>query len=311
MRILNLRDTDLPAADRVMREAFGAFLGLPDPGAFMGDADYVHTRWRAAPDAAFGAELDGEIVGSNFAVRWGSFGYFGPLSVRPDLWDRGIARRLLAPVMALFEEWGTRQSGLFTFPHSPKHLALYGKHGFHARSLTPIMTKRLAPPASRFEGLRFSELGESGREEALAGCRRVTDALFEGLDVSREIEAIAAQKLGETILLEEDRGITAFAACHAGAGSEAGSGNCFVKFAAAAPGQAAGATFDRLLSACEALAAKEGLQTITAGVNLAREEAYQRLLERGYRINFTGVAMHRPSEAAFSRKGVYVLDDWR
>lgn len=33
-----LEERDLPEADRIMRLAFGTFLGLPDPSGFMGDA---------------------------------------------------------------------------------------------------------------------------------------------------------------------------------------------------------------------------------------------------------------------------------
>ena len=43
-----LTERDLPVADHVMRLAFGTFLGLPDPTAFMGDAGYVRTRWLAS-----------------------------------------------------------------------------------------------------------------------------------------------------------------------------------------------------------------------------------------------------------------------
>jgi GNAT superfamily N-acetyltransferase len=79
-----LREGDLSEADRIMRLAFGTFLGLPDPMTFMGDAGLVRTRWVAAPDAAFGAEVEGKLVGSNFATNWGSVGFFGPLTVEPD-----------------------------------------------------------------------------------------------------------------------------------------------------------------------------------------------------------------------------------
>jgi hypothetical protein len=78
-----LRLDDVPAADRVVRLAFGTFLGLPDPGSAMGDTDYVRTRWLANPSAAFVAEAQGEIVGSNFASHWGSVGFFGPLTFVP------------------------------------------------------------------------------------------------------------------------------------------------------------------------------------------------------------------------------------
>jgi GNAT superfamily N-acetyltransferase len=53
-----------------------------------------------------------------FAARWGSLAFFGPLTVRPDHWDRGIASRLMEPVVDLFDGLGIRLSGLFTFPEA-------------------------------------------------------------------------------------------------------------------------------------------------------------------------------------------------
>ncbi|MBV9452653.1 MAG: hypothetical protein JOZ19_00815 [Rubrobacter sp.] len=80
-----LEETNLLETDRIMRLAFGTFLVLPDPSGFMGDAGHVRTRWLADHAAAFAAELDGELVESNFIFNWGSVGFFGPLSVRPDM----------------------------------------------------------------------------------------------------------------------------------------------------------------------------------------------------------------------------------
>jgi GNAT superfamily N-acetyltransferase len=88
-----------------------------------------------------GADLHGELVGSNFAANWGSVGFFGPLTVRPDLWDRGIASRLLESTMELFDGWNTKHAGLFTFAHSPKHIGLYQKFGFWPQFLTAIMSR--------------------------------------------------------------------------------------------------------------------------------------------------------------------------
>ena len=112
------------------------------------------------------------------------------------------------------------------------------------------------------------------------------------------------------MLLWGDR-LEAFAVCHGGPKGEAGANNCYIKFAAARPGPRAASNFDRLLDACESLAAERGFGRLEAGVNLARAEAYRQLLDRGYRASFQGVAMHRPDVPGFSRPGVFVLDDWR
>lgn len=44
-----LKRDDLNRADRIMRAAFGTFKALPEPENFMGDADYVRSRWKADP----------------------------------------------------------------------------------------------------------------------------------------------------------------------------------------------------------------------------------------------------------------------
>ena len=76
-----LQKSDLTTADHIFRLGFGTFIGLPEPMMFGGDADYIHTRWVADPTAAFGAEIQGKLVGSVFVTNWGSVGFFGPLTV--------------------------------------------------------------------------------------------------------------------------------------------------------------------------------------------------------------------------------------
>ena len=133
-----LTDRDLPAAQRILRLAFGTFLGAPDPSTFWADRDYVRGRFGAEHVASYAADLDGELVGANFATQWGSVGFFGPNTVRPDLQARGIGKRLVAAASSCFDAWGIRHAGLFTFAQSALHVALYQKYGFHARFLTAI-----------------------------------------------------------------------------------------------------------------------------------------------------------------------------
>ncbi len=303
-------DADLDAADRIFRLAFGTFLRLPDPMQFGGDTDWIRGRWRADPSAAFVAELDGVVVGSNLATRWGSVGFFGPLSVRPDLWDRGVARKLLDPVMERFAAWGTTHAGLFTFADSAKHVALYAKYGFHPRFLTAIMGKAVAP-ARRVAWTTYARLPDVARPACLADCRTLTGGLYEGLDVTREIETVATHGLGDTVLVAAGGRPVGLAVCHVGAGSEAGGGNCLVKFGAVRSGDAAAEDFALLVDACEHFAAARGIPTIIAGTNLARDGAYRQLVSRGFRTGIQGVAMHRPNEPGYSRPDVWAIDDWR
>lgn len=307
-----LQQADLAAADEIVRLAFGTFLGLPEPRAFMGDAAYVQPRWRSNPSGAFAAQIRGALAGSNFATRWGSFGFFGPLSVRPDLWDRGIGKRLLEPVMDCFDSWRIRHAGLFTFAHSQKHMALYQRFGFWPRFLTAVMAKPVSDAHRAVpDWLAYSHTPSGQRSELIAACRDVTESVFEGLDLAGEIQAVADFGLGETAVLWTDGRPAGFAVCHFGAGTEGGSGSCYVKFAAVRPGGAAAATFAQLLQACEALARERGLNSLVAGTNLARAEAYGLMREHGFRTAMQGVAMQRPNEEGFNRPGIFVIDDWR
>jgi RimJ/RimL family protein N-acetyltransferase len=305
-----LQEADVAAADRIFGEAFSSFLGLPDPRDFTRDRALIATRWRADPQAPLGAVLDGTLVGSCVITRWGSFGFIGPVSVRPDLWDKGVAKQLVAAAVAFLDEAGISQAGLFTFAGSPKHIALYQKFGFWPQYLTPVMAKQVETKGSR-KSSRFSALSSDQRVRGLAQCAVITDRIFPGLNVATEIRSIAEQRLGETILIHDDRGLAGFACCHIGAGSEAGSGTTFVKFAAVRPGEDAPEIFARLLDACEAIAAEAGCGELMAGISTARHQAYRQMLDRGFRIVVSGVTMLRPNEPAFNRPDCFVIDDLR
>jgi GNAT superfamily N-acetyltransferase len=310
VRVRPMLAGDLDAADTVMRLAFGTIRGLPDPASAFGDRDYVRTRFRAGPECAWVAEVEGEVVGSVLAARWGSFAFFGPLTVHPRLWDRGIASLLLRPVLEAFERWGVRQAGLFTFANSPKHLALYQKHGFWPGSLTVVMAKPPVPRAGSSYALVSDESDMA--PGVLDEIRALTDEVFSGLDLEREIVAAKAQGIGDTILVRRDGMLEGVAVCHLGAASEAGSDTCYVKFAAARPGHDAEERYERLVDACEDFAAVSGLGRLVAGVDVGRLDAYRRLLARGFRAEQVGVSMWlRPEETRFDTPGQYVLDDLR
>jgi GNAT superfamily N-acetyltransferase len=312
--VRRLAENELGRADQMVRVAFGTFLGMSDPAAFMGDANYAFTRWKADPSAVLAAMLDGNLVGSCFATNWGSFGFFGPLTVAPEHWGRGVAQQLIGPTMEILRGWGVRHAGLYTFAHSPKHMALYQKFGFWPRDLVANVVKpvgdvqpQMPPDTSRFNDVEISE-----RAALLAACREVTNANFEGLDVSREIRAVAEQKLGNTILVWDGAALAAFAVCHTGPRSEAGTGLCYVKFAAVRPGPRAAGNLERLLGAVEAFARCAWAHKIMAGVNVARREAFQSLMAHGFRGDSQGVAMETgDASAGYNHAGVYILDDWR
>jgi hypothetical protein len=309
-----LAQADLPEAQRIVRRAFGTFMQAPDPDNFWTDFDYVYGRHGAEHVASFAAEHQGELAGINFATRWGSVGFFGPLSIRPDLWDRGIAQPLVAAVSDTFDAWGVSHAGLCTFPHSTKHVWLYQKFGFYPRFLTAIMAAPAmpasVPPSSPV--FRYSELPPAQRTEAEAAARTLAEEIYPGLDLGAEIRTVFARSLGDTLLLWDGPGrLAGFAVCHWGPASEAGEGCLFVKFGAVQPGATAQDRFAALLDACGALGRSVGMAHVLAGVSTGREEAYRHMLARGFRSRFHVIAMHRPNAPCYSLPGCFVLDDWR
>ena len=306
-----LTAADLPESWRIVRTAFGTFFGAPDPASFWADRDLHTNRFRSEHVEAFVAEEEGAVVGSNFATRWGSVGFFGPLSTSVDRWNGGLAQPLVAAVCETFDRWGVTHAGLFTFAQSTKHIHLYSKFGFHPRFLTVLMTAP-ARPGTLSDYSLYSALALDERQAAEDATFALSDSVYEGLDLRGEIRAVAAQGLGDTLLLWDGPSrLAGFAVCHWGPASEAGEGCLYIKFGAVRPGPSAGERFGALLDAASVLAHQTRMPAVLAGINLSHEEAYRRMKAHGYRPAFQGVAMHRGNEPGYCRADVYAIDDWR
>jgi GNAT superfamily N-acetyltransferase len=309
IRVNPLKSSELNEAGRIVRLAFGTFLGLPDPMAFMEDRDFLAPRMRSKNVKALAARDGGRLIGSNFVTRWGSFGFFGPLTVLPEYWDRGVAQKLLEATVGVFDKWGVRHTGLFTFASSAKHVGLYQKFGYWPQHLTAVMTKTPELNSARPPEL-LSALKKADREELIAAAAKLTHRISKGLNLTDEIRSVLKQRTGD-VVVERRRGVlNGFAICMTGAGSEGGAKICYIKFGAARDGKAAETYFGRLLDGCEAYAALKGA-TVEAGTNLARGEAFRHLRSRGYRVTTQGVAMQRPNAEGFNRPNCWVIDDWR
>jgi GNAT superfamily N-acetyltransferase len=315
IKIGSLRPAEVGEAARIVRVAFGTFLGMPNPPEFMGDRDLMTPRFRSSHVKVLAAREGGRLIGSNVVTQWGSFGFFGPLTILPEYWSRGVAQKLLEATMTIFVKWGLRRSGLFTFPHSAKHIGLYQKFGYWPMYLTAIMTRTPEAPSTDQAGQNgllqlLSSLPKDRREQAIKSCGRITGQIDKGLDLEGEIRSVLKQRTGEVVLAMGRGTVDGFAVCMNGEGSEGGAKLCYIKFAAARPGAGAGDRFDMLLHACDRFAHSRGA-AIEAGVNLAREDAFRRMRAHGFRAAVQGVAMQRPHGEGFNRADAYVIDDWR
>ncbi len=120
--------------------------------------------------------------------------------------------------------------------------------------------------------IRFSEIQKDVKSLILQDCKYLTNGIFPGLDLQKEILAVDGQKLGDTILLYDPTGskLIGIAICHYGKGTEAGSNVCYIKFAAISTNNNSHSNFIRMLNSVELMALEKGIFKITAGSNMER-----------------------------------------
>ena len=320
--VRRVRKGDLSRVKDVLEQTFGDFLerqlGTRPRQAFNG-AQYVHHRWLMEPWGCFVAEEDNaKIVGAALAVAWGSVGLLGPVAVLTHYQNQTIGQQLIRATQEFFDENKTTLQGVITYPTSSKHLALYHKFGYHPKALTALMSRvldRSAPrPATKLARgpltvLRFSRLEETRKKAALGRMHRITNAVYRGLDVSKEVEIVDGLALGDTLLLERGRDLVGFAILHTPGVSEAPSGTLYVKYMAIDPAQKRVEHLEQFVAAVEDLGL--GVQRVVLPVYLRYWLAYSTLLRCGYQVDFTMLRMQKGKQEDYEDATHLVLDDWR
>jgi ribosomal protein S18 acetylase RimI-like enzyme len=324
IKIRRVRKGDLSKVRDVIEQAFGDFFERQvgtRPRQVFGGAQYVHHRWLMEPWGCFVAEEgDGKIVGAAVAVMWGTLGLVGPIAVLTNYQNQDIGQQLLAACQEFFDENKATLQGVATYPYSPKHLVLYQKFGYRPKGLVVVASKHLdrreivhvtkvARPG--LEVRRYSSLEEAKKKPAMLKFRRITNAIWRGMDVGKEVEIVDGLALGDTLLLEKGRELIGFAVTHMPPNSEAPHGAAYVKFLAIDARHRRPEHLHLLLAAVEEMAAAAQLGQVVAPVYTYYWNAYQVLLERGYHADFTMVRMKRGKPEDYEDGSDLVLDDWR
>jgi predicted N-acetyltransferase YhbS len=323
--IRRVRKGDLSRVRDVIEQSFGDYferqLGTRLRQVF-GGAQYVHHRWLMEPWGCFVAEdSEGKIVGAAVSVIWGTLGLVGPVAVLTNHQNQDIGQHLLRATQEFFDENKATLQGVVTYPASPKHLALYHKFGYKPKGLVALMSRAperrtTAPTPSKggnsaLATRRFSALEEVKKKAAIQRLRRITNTIYRGLDLAKEVEIVDGLALGDTLLLERNRGIIGFAIYHVPGVSEAPTGGLYVKYLAIDRPHRKPECLEHMLEALEELAVQSGLQRVIAPVYCEYFAAYQALVDRGYHIDFTMVRMKRGKLDTYENPGDLILDDWR
>jgi N-acetylglutamate synthase-like GNAT family acetyltransferase len=311
VQIKLLRPDEIDEVNHVFRQGFGSHFKLVDPEQFAPGRSCM-ARLVVQPDGAFGAFREGKLIGIACNSIWGSIGVFGPIAVLPQCWGTGVAKRLLTRSLSFYVTEGISTSVLSTFPESGKHIHLYKKFGFQPEHLVAMLTKSVeSTEPCNHHGHLFSKHDHGSKLVLLKKSKRLTNDVFTGLDLNKEIEMVDHLAIGDTVLLERDGQLRGFAVCHYGANSETEGDVFYIKFAAVDPGRNARNDFKELIQLCEKTAVFRGLGVVFCGVNTSRQNAFDDMLAAGYSIDSTGIAMVMSNQPTYNRCDAYVLDDWR
>ncbi len=310
LKLRQLAEHEIDLAEQLNKRAFRTFTGIPEK--LLPVNRYVLPRFRTDPTAAIAAELNGELVGITFALGEGSVARLGPIAVKPGIWKGRIGTRMVEAAHEIFDQrWKAKTAILFTFPNSPLHFSWFSGMGYRPRYLTAVCAGPVPAEGPTPGHALFSALPEADRRAALAATRELTERIHPGLDLSVEISATQVHGFGETVLLGDPARPRGVAVCQVGADTEAGAGNCFIRFGGVAPGASAGADFEELLDACLAYARGRGLTHVGGGFNTGRTGAWGAAVRRRWRPHTLGIAMYRPDSNGYDSEQTWVIEDAR
>ena len=267
--------------------------------------------WRyALLDAGEGAMVwrdeRNDIAAFNVAHQAGREGWMGPLAVRPDRQGTGVGKTIVHTAADWLIDRGVTTLGLETMPRTPENIGFYARLGFIPGYLTITLTNEIATRGHPAPAL-LSHRSAAERETVMDAARGLLSELVSGIDFSREILLTSELGLGDTSLVEGNRGVDALAVWHSAplADSRARDEVRVLKLAARDD-----ASFDAAISAVEAAAAKAGIRRIAIRCQSRYGDAFRRLIARGYRVRWTDLRMTYEGYAEQHASSGVVFSNW-
>lgn len=248
--------------------------------------------WRyALLDAGDGAMVwrdeRGDVAAFNVAHQGGVEGWMGPLAVRPDRQGTGVGKTVVRAAADWLIDRGVTTLGLETMPRTPENIGFYARLGFMPGFLTITLTNEITTrgqPAPQLLSRRSVE----DKAATMEAARRLVNDLAPGIDFSREILLTAELGLGDTSLVEGADGLDALALWHSAPLADSRTRDEVRVLKLAARDEMA---FDAAIAAVEAAAAKAGIRRIAVRCQSRYDDAFHRLIARGYRVRWTDLRM--------------------
>jgi predicted N-acetyltransferase YhbS len=169
------RPEDAAICGQICFDAFGAIAAdhnFPTDFPSAEVAQVVVASLLARPDVHnVVAELDGQVVGSNFMAEFGAIAGIGPVTVAPSAQNAAVGRRMMDHMLALAAERHIAGVRLVQAAYHSRSMALYSRLGFEVREPLACMhgtTPRLRQPGSIVRPATAADL-----DAAAALCRVV------------------------------------------------------------------------------------------------------------------------------------------
>lgn len=222
---LNLRIATPDDAERCGAICYEAFRTVAEAHGFPPDFESVESaiktlRLMLQSPGFYGvvAELDGEIVGSNFLDERASVAGLGPITVEPSGQNGGVGRALMLHMLERAEKNGLAGVRLFQSAYHNRSLSLYAKLGFVVREPLAVMTG--GPVQAEFPGRTIRPVTEddADADACNAVCNRV-----HGIDRAGEVRD--AIQWGHPLLVEHEGRVTGYATTIGSAGHAVGESN--------------------------------------------------------------------------------------
>lgn len=148
------------------------------------------------------AEEDGRILGSNFADTRSTVMGIGPITVDPEIQNKGVGRQLMNAMLARAARQGAAGVRLVQAAYHNRSLCLYSELGFRVRE--PLSLLQGPPIDMRFPG--YDVRAATGADRG--GCNGLCRAIH-GFDRDRELAEAISQK--QASVVEHLGGIAGYA----------------------------------------------------------------------------------------------------
>lgn len=200
------RRDDAEVCGRICYDAFGAIAaahGFPSDFPSLQVGVDVASAMLAHPQIyAVVAELDGQVVGSNFLDERSVIAGVGPVSVDPAAQNRGLGRALMLDVLRRGADRQAPGVRLLQAAYHSRSLSLYAALGFTVRDVLACMQG--TPPTGRIPGHQVRQATTADLDACAVVCRGV-----HGHDRTAEMADAIAEGTG--LVVEHDGRISGYA----------------------------------------------------------------------------------------------------